>query len=600
MNIPKAKSKFSEELKHAPFFFRLVYKSSPLFTWGVLGLPPVLALVTWLQMGALRRFTEGMINTDAGTALQWGMVWFGCILVFHLTDLFQDYCSIQLRLFAQRYIESYAIERYSKLPFALLEDPHVRDTISAFQRNLGDIVQFIFNFALSLQNVAVALGLVIGLLFMPPPALIVLLATGIIRAWLSILMRNEGMTIHTLETKNGRRAAYYQNGLVEPRHNLLLRSLGMEGMFSGRWKEAVDEIAATKSALAKYNTRIRTLIQFVDIAGVAGSAYLCGLAWQAGALPASAFLVAITSGNRLLNQVAMMSKQYRELRRVGSILPMIAEINTFPEESTDGKSMPKQSAVIEFRDVHFSYPGTSNEVLKGISFVMREGERLALIGLNGAGKTTLLNLLLRIYEPTAGEIVVNGKPLSTISHKSWRASLAFLTQHVPIFDDTVEEQVRYGDYSIPFNKKRFEEAARTSGLDVVVSDFPAGMQTHAGRRFAGPEDKAIELSGGQNQITAIARTLYRDARFYIFDEPTSAVDAEKEERFFERLPSMLEGKGVIFVSHRFSTLRRAERILVMDNGKLIEQGSHEELMKLQGRYAELFALQAKAYQIENP
>ena len=126
--------------------------------------------------------------------------------------------------------------------------------------------------------------------------------------------------------------------------------------------------------------------------------------------------------------------------------------------------------------------------------------------------------------------------------------------------------------------------------------FPRGMETHAGKQYAMPEDEPIELSGGQQQIVAIARTLYRHSRISIFDEPTSAVDAEKEERFFEALPEAFQSKAVIYVSHRFSTLRRAGRILVMDQGKIIEDGSHEELMTKRGRYAELFTLQAKMYQ----
>jgi ATP-binding cassette subfamily B protein len=141
-----------------------------------------------------------------------------------------------------------------------------------------------------------------------------------------------------------------------------------------------------------------------------------------------------------------------------------------------------------------------------------------------------------------------------------------------------------------------EAAVAVRGLGEVVSSLPRGLDTVVGRRYSLPEDEAIELSGGQKQIVTIARTVYRRARVYVFDEPTSAVDAEKEESFFAALPKTLEGKTLLFVSHRFSTLRRAKRILVIDAGRLIEDGSHEELLVKQGRYAELFTLQAKMYQ----
>jgi ABC-type multidrug transport system fused ATPase/permease subunit len=169
-------------------------------------------------------------------------------------------------------------------------------------------------------------------------------------------------------------------------------------------------------------------------------------------------------------------------------------------------------------------------------------------------------------------------------------------QDAPYYSDTATEQIWYGDREEKLDKQHLDESIEASGFDEIVTELPRGLQTYVGKHYAMPEDQAIELSGGQNQILTIARTLYRDARIYVFDEPTSAVDAEKEESFFSRLPETLAGKAIIFVSHRFSTLRRAKRILVLEEGRLIEDGTHEELLELKGRYAELFTLQAKNYQ----
>ena len=240
--------------------------------------------------------------------------------------------------------------------------------------------------------------------------------------------------------------------------------------------------------------------------------------------------------------------------------------------------------------------GSEEDVLRGVSFSFREGERIAIIGLNGAGKTTLLKLLMGVFHPTKGRIMINGVDLATIKPSAWRRALSVLSQEVPRFDDVLIDQIRYGDASSPLDEDRLKEAIQSSGLREVLSDFPKGLETHAGKQYAMPEDKAIELSGGQNQIIGIARALYRHARIYIFDEPTSSVDAQKEEHFFTTLPDVLSGKAILFVSHRFSTLRQAEHIIVIDQGRVIEEGSHEELMFKKGRYAELFTLQAKAYQ----
>lgn len=286
----------------------------------------------------------------------------------------------------------------------------------------------------------------------------------------------------------------------------------------------------------------------------------------------------------------------RLLQRESAFIVIFKNFFSIPSIKDSGVKPSAQPLRICFEDVWFHYPASEQNVLRGVNLDFSEGDHIALIGLNGAGKSTLLKLLMGVYEPTKGRITVNGVDLAKIRPSAWRKTLAVLQQDPPRFDDTLHNQIVYGDFKEKLSQKRLARALKTSGFGPMAEEMPDGLATHAGKQFAMPEDNAIELSGGQNQILAIARTLYRDARIYIFDEPTSAVDAEKEERFFEALPKAFQGKAIIFVSHRFSTLRRAKRILVMDGGRIIEDGSHEELMYKKGRYAELFTLQAKMYQ----
>jgi ATP-binding cassette subfamily B protein len=294
--------------------------------------------------------------------------------------------------------------------------------------------------------------------------------------------------------------------------------------------------------------------------------------------------------------IGIALSQYRMIQRDAAFLVIVRDFLSLQPEQDIGVPVPSHPLVIEFKNVHFSYPGSSEKVLRGINCVFREGDRLALVGLNGAGKSTLLKLLMGIFQPTKGRILVNGVNLSKIKPSAWRRALSVMSQDVPRFDDTLRRQILYGDYAKDVDESRLDRSVDASGLRSVLPDFKNGIETHAGKQYAMVEDKAVELSGGQNQIIGIARALYRDARMYIFDEPTSAVDPEKEENFFHSLPDVLEGKGIIFVSHRFSTLRQAEHVIVIDAGRVIEEGSHETLMQKKGRYAELFTLQAKAYQ----
>lgn len=271
------------------------------------------------------------------------------------------------------------------------------------------------------------------------------------------------------------------------------------------------------------------------------------------------------------------------------------ELMSFGPEPKGTKKLLQKPIHVAFQNVSFRYTPDSDDVLIDLNLSFSLGDQLALIGLNGAGKSTLLKLLVGLYQPTKGRILINGTNLAELDIEQWRSKLSYMDQSVPHYDDTLIEQIHYGNLERPIDKKRLTTALHVSGFDEIVNEFPKGLETHAGRQYANKDEHPIELSGGQNQLLAIARTLYRKADLYIFDEPTSAVDAMKEEQFFNRLPAALEGKTLLFISHRFSTVRRAKRILVLSSGSIVEDGTHEELMKKEGLYHELFQIQAKAY-----
>lgn len=244
-----------------------------------------------------------------------------------------------------------------------------------------------------------------------------------------------------------------------------------------------------------------------------------------------------------------------------------------------------------FENVSFKYLNSDKWAIRNLSFELKAGEKLALVGENGAGKTTLVKLLARLYEPTEGRILLDGVDLREYDLKSLRSTIGIIFQDYIRFQMKVSENIATGNITQLENQERIEDAARKSLADTVVEGLPFKYDQVLGKRFA----DGVELSGGQWQKVALARAYMRDAQLLILDEPTSALDARAEHEVFQRFSDLIAGKTAVLISHRFSTVRMADRILFLENGRLKEIGSHEELVAQGGQYAELFSLQARGY-----
>ena len=252
---------------------------------------------------------------------------------------------------------------------------------------------------------------------------------------------------------------------------------------------------------------------------------------------------------------------------------------------------------IEFRNVSFTYPGkdpATQAVLKQVSFTIRAGEAVALVGSNGAGKTTLVKLLTRLYEPDEGEILIGGRDIREYNLEELRKHIGVTFQDYVTYQLTARENIGVGLVEEIESQELVSEAARKSGANAVIEKLPQGYETTLGRWFKSIQE-STQLSGGEWQKIALARAFMRDASILILDEPTSALDAQAEYDVFKQFRALTAHKTTLFISHRFSTVRLADRIFVLEQGKIMESGTHEELMTLGNRYAELFNLQAEAY-----
>jgi len=252
---------------------------------------------------------------------------------------------------------------------------------------------------------------------------------------------------------------------------------------------------------------------------------------------------------------------------------------------------------IEFRDVSFTYPGKDPETqaaLKHVSFTIHAGEAVALVGRNGAGKTTIVKLLTRLYDPDEGEILIGGRNVKEYDLKELREQIGVIFQDYVNYYMTAHDNIGVGRVDKIEHRELVVSAASKSGASSVIEHLPQGYDTMLGRWFKDLKD-STQLSGGEWQKIALARAFMRDARILVLDEPTSSLDAQAEHEVFTHFRALTEGKTAVFISHRFSTVRLADRIFVIENGSIIESGSHKELISLNGRYADLFNLQAEAY-----
>jgi ATP-binding cassette, subfamily B, bacterial len=316
---------------------------------------------------------------------------------------------------------------------------------------------------------------------------------------------------------------------------------------------------------------------------IAGAMTVGSLTFVAGAFSRSRSLIETLFSS--LNNIAEQALYIKDLFDFFETEPgIISGPNALPAPR------PIQTG-FEFRDVSFAYPGSERQVLHRVSFHFDAGERIALIGENGAGKTTLVKLLARLYDPTGGAILLDGVDLREYDVDSLRAEIGVIFQDYMRYDMLVRENIGFGRIEELGNQSRVESAARKSLAEPLIAQLQQGYDQMLGRRF----ENGVDLSAGQWQKVALGRAYMRDAQVLILDEPTASLDARAEYEVFLRFADLTRGRMAVLISHRFSTVRMADRILVLADGKVVEQGTHQQLVALGGRYAELFELQAAGY-----
>jgi ATP-binding cassette, subfamily B, bacterial len=306
----------------------------------------------------------------------------------------------------------------------------------------------------------------------------------------------------------------------------------------------------------------------------------------------AAYRSSLASLSSLVKTIADIYGNHLFIQDLRGILLYEPRIRRSPNAQIIDKDTP---LAIEFDHVWFRYREDGPWILSDVSFQLDAGVRMALVGDNGSGKTTLMKLLLRFYDPSEGRILINGVDLREIDLDSYYARIGVIFQQFAQYEGRIREQIGYGDIEFMEDLEQIRNAARLSGAEAFIEELPKGYETPLGKWEL--EEGTVKLSGGQWQRLALARAcMKQQAALLILDEPSAALDPEGEEVFFEQLLREIQGKSIIFISHRFSTVRRADKILSLRHGHIDEHGTHEELMQRNGRYAELFRMQARWYE----
>ena len=397
------------------------------------------------------------------------------------------------------------------------------------------------------------------------------------------------------ETPEERERDYLGDLLAQPRTTKEVRAYVLADYLLGRHRTLSDDLfkkraemyrSATQTSLLTglvSGTTLALAYAFVAVRGVAGTISPGGVVLVIGAFAAVAgTLSQISSTFVAVDQHTTFLDDYFSFLAIDSLLTVPTPAHAIPAG---------RIRTIEFEDVAFTYPGASDAAVSGLSLKIEAGELMALVGENGAGKSTLVKLLLRFYDADQGSVRVGDVDLRAMKPEDLRRRIGVLFQDYPSYELSVRENVMMGRPDAPADDERVIEALRKARSEWLLTKMSKGLDSRVGRLFEGGHD----LSGGEWQRLALARIMYRDADVWILDEPTSSLDPEAEAAIFAELKENLKGRIGIVISHRFSTVRIADRIAVIDDGHVTELGTHEELLGAKGRYAELFELQARGY-----
>ncbi|MFD2999828.1 ABC transporter ATP-binding protein [Pontibacter toksunensis] len=599
------KKSFREQLgalKNLPKFFRLIWDTSKRMTIAnmVLRLIKSALPITMLYIGKLiidevirlidvvgereLSYLWLLVALELGLAVLSDLINRGITLMDSLLgDLFSNRTSVTL------------IEHAATLDLAQFEDATFYDKLERARRQTVSRVVLMSQVLSQLQDIVTIAFLAAGLIAFNPWLLLILLI-AVVPSFLGESHFNERTySLSRSWTPERRELDYLRYIGASDETAKEIKTFNLSGFLAGRFKELSDKyytlnksITVKRAVWGSALSAIGTLAYygayvFILFETVMGVITVGSLTFLAGSFSSMRSL--LQGIMTRFSQIAESALYLQDLFDFLELKPMIT-----PPANPLPLPRPIQKG-FTFENVGFKYHNSERWAVRYLSFHLKAGEKLALVGENGAGKTTLVKLLARLYEPSEGRILLDGVDLRDYDLADLRHQVGIIFQDYVRFQMTASDNIAIGQISNILDKERIQGSAQKSLADLVIQRLPDKYDQVLGKRF----NKGVELSGGEWQKVALARAYMRDAQLLILDEPTSALDARAEHEVFLRFSELIEGRTAVLISHRFSTVRMADRILFLEQGQLKELGSHEELLAKNGKYAELFLLQARGY-----
>jgi ATP-binding cassette subfamily B protein len=588
-------------LRNVPPVLKIVWRSGPgVVTYGLVArviasLLPV-ALI-WITSRIIGGIVHSLTSHEAVPTRLWWLVAaeFGLAVFSSILARTIDYSD---SLLAEKYMRHVSIEvmkHAAELDLIAYEDPVFYDRLERARVQATDRLGMIQSIGRLEQQVITAISMSIAVVVYSPWLMLMLVA-GVVPAFLGEShFAFLGYAKNFRQTPIRRQLDYLRvlGGSKEAAKELKL--FGLRNFLTARFTRLSDQIYAEDVNLARRRLLIGSFLSLVGTAGYY-SAYVFVI-WRT--IAGSLNIAALYFLTNAIQQASINIQQvFSTLAGIADQALFLTDLLAFFDMQPTIRSKPNALPVphpfvqgFEFRNVSFQYPGSQRKVLEGFNFRLTPGERVALIGENGQGKTTIVKLITRLYDPTEGQVLLEGVDLREYDLDDLYSKIGVIFQDFMRYEMTARENIAVGRVE-DIDRTDLIMAAAEKGLaDEVVRKLPLNYEQMLGRRFEG----GVDLSGGEWQKVALARAYLRNAEVLILDEPTAALDARSEFEVFERFAELTLGKMALFISHRFSTVRMADRIIVLENGKIVEEGNHDQLSRRGGRYAEMFEMQAASY-----
>lgn len=486
--------------------------------------------------------------------------------------------------------------KMASLDLATVEDPSKNDLFAKVRENgfwrIQNFVERQFYVAQNLLEIGLASAILLAADWWVLPLVVATAAPSLV---VELAYGREVWGINTSSSQVRRRFWEYNRHFVQLSSLIEMKIFRSASFLYGRMDQLLKQFRNAERG--NEHTRLLRGIAATTLAQVGTGAAVAGLAVAVvrGHIQVGTFVFFLATLRQLRQSLASLffnvGKQYEDNLFVNDIFTVMDMAQHLPEPASP-KRLPAATPNIAFENVAFGYPGTDAEVLQGINLKIPAGTKVAIVGENGAGKSTLIKLLCRIYDPTSGRITASGVDLRDLEQEQWHARLGALFQGFPEYDLSVREAIGISKTDREPTDRLVRAAAERSGADEFIGQWPNGYDQQLGKKFEGGR----EPSHGQKQKLALARVFFRDSQIIILDEPTASIDAEAEMRIFEQLENLPADRTAFLISHRFSTVRNADLICVVEGGTISEQGTHDELIARGGTYARLFKLQAAGYQ----